>query len=260
MDKPYDGRLSPRIVIPAKTGIRKGHGCPIRSGMTNLVYLIAGLILVLGFVFSGCREKPESKGSESEKAEIEIGASKTIVGLGDSLTAGLGVDESWAYPAQLERRLVSDGYNIKVVNAGISGETSSGTLSRMDWVITSLKPDYVILVIGANDGMRGIDTGLLRKNLDQIISILQKNHIKILFGGMEMLPNLGIRYAEEFKKVYSEIALKHNLLFIPFFLEGVAGEGRYNQNDGIHPTAEGYARIVDHIYPYVLKLVNDGSP
>ena len=214
-------------------------------------------ILLVVFMFLGCSEKPESKSPVSEKPETETRGLQTIVALGDSLTAGLGVNETQSYPSQLEKRLVADGYNIKVINAGISGETSSGTLSRMNWVISSLNPDYVILVIGANDGMRGIDTDLLRKNLDQIISIIKKKNVKILFGGMQMLPNLGPEYAREFEKAYTEIADRHDVLFIPFFLEGVAGEPTYNQIDGIHPTAEGYARIVDHIYPYVKELISN---
>ncbi|NNK84872.1 MAG: arylesterase, partial [Desulfobacterales bacterium] len=188
-------------------------------------------------------------------AEITQPTKGTIVAVGDSLTAGLGVDENLAYPSLIEKRLAADGLFFKVVNAGISGETSSGTLSRINWVISSLKPDMVILVTGANDGLRGIDAKLLKQNLDQIITILKEKKIRVVLGGMKMLPNLGPDYVKEFERVYPEMADKHHIPLIPFFLKGVAGEKTLNQPDGIHPTAEGYTVIVDHIYPYILEAV-----
>jgi acyl-CoA thioesterase-1 len=228
-----------------------------RSGLKNGFIGLALYLMVIVLGLSGCDRKPESVDLPLSKHDSGGGFSKTIVALGDSLTAGLGVDENQAYPAQLERKLLAHGYNIKVINAGISGETSSGTLSRIDWIISALKPDIVILVIGANDGLRGIDTTVLSRNLDGIISTLKEHGIRILLGGMQMLPNLGPEYAKAFAQVYPKMANKYNVPLIPFFLEGVGGEKQLNQSDGIHPTAKGYAIIVKHLYPYVLKLIKD---
>ena len=223
-----------------------------RVSAMSTAKILMGLVFLV-FAFFGCSDNPESPAAS--EPETQIHSKKSLVAIGDSLTAGLGVDASKAFPAQLEKRLAADGYNIRVINAGISGETSSGTLSRIEWVLTSLNPDYVILVTGANDGLRGIDTDLLQSNLDDIITKLKNRPVKILFGGMKMLPNLGPTYAGKFEGVYKAVAQKHGVLFVPFFLEGVAGEPHYNQADGIHPTAEGYTRIVDHIYPYVKRLI-----
>ena len=225
------------------------------------------IIFLLMPVITGCEQKQDAGRSKQAAEQSNDQAAGqvspklnrpikgTIVALGDSLTAGLGVDENLAYPSLIEKRLEADGHFFKVVNAGISGETSSGTLSRINWVISILKPDMVILVTGANDGLRGIDSKLLKQNLDQIIAILKENHIRIILGGMKMLPNLGPGYVKEFERVYPEMADKHHIPLIPFFLKGVAGEVKLNQPDGIHPTAQGYTVIVDHIYPYVLEAV-----
>jgi len=221
------------------------------------------LVFLFMLVFAGCEQTQDASRAEQSNgqaagkvsAEVTRPIKGTIVAVGDSLTAGLGVDESLAYPSLIEKKLAADGHFFKVVNAGISGETSSGTLSRINWVISSLKPDMVILVTGANDGLRGIDSRLLKQNLDQIIAILKKNHIRIVLGGMKMLPNLGPAYVKEFERVYPEMADKHHIPLIPFFLKGVAGEVKLNQPDGIHPTAQGYTVIVDHIYPYILEAV-----
>jgi acyl-CoA thioesterase-1 len=180
----------------------------------------------------------------------------TIAAVGDSLTAGYGVDESEAYPALLEAKLLADGYPFKVINAGVSGETSSGTLSRINWVISSLKPDIVILETGANDGLRGIDPEVLAENLDSIVRILEENDIRVILAGMKILPNLGPDYTKAFAAVYPQIAASHDVILIPFFLEAVAAEPSLNQSDRIHPTAEGYRRIVDNIYPYVVDGIN----
>lgn len=217
------------------------------------------MIIMLTCFMAGCEEKQAADQVKQESQRQIQPVQGIIAAVGDSLTDGLGVDESQAYPAILEKKLANDGYLYKVVNAGISGETSSGTLSRIKWVISSIKPDVVILVTGANDGMRGIDPALLRKNLDQIISILKKNNVQIILGGMKMLPNLGPDYAGRFELVYPDIADKHNIALIPFFLKGVAGEDQLNQPDGIHPTAEGYRVIVDHIYPAIVDVINNSD-
>jgi acyl-CoA thioesterase-1 len=214
-------------------------------------------VAILLFYLIGCSNDPASNDTAPKTAATAETARKTIVAVGDSLTAGLGVDESMAYPALLQKKLAGDGYHFNVVNAGVSGETSSGALSRIEWVISSLKPDIIILETGANDGLRGIDTEVLRKNIDGIVSIIKAHHIKVLLCGMKMLPNLGPEYVKAFARIYPEVARKYDIPLIPFFLEGVAGDPRFNQPDGIHPTAKGYRRIVDHIYPYVLEVIKE---
>jgi len=227
-----------------RTGIR------LRKAL-QAIFLIAILLLYL----IGCSNESASNDTASKTTVSKETTRKTIVAVGDSLTAGLGVDESMAYPALLQRKLAGDGYHFNVVNAGVSGETSSGTLSRIKWVISSLKPDIIILETGANDGLRGIDTAVLRKNLDRIVSIIKAHHIKVLLCGMKMLPNLGPEYVKAFARIYPEVARKYAIPLMPFFLEDVAGDPRFNQPDGLHPTAKGYRRIVDHIYPYVLDVI-----
>ena len=213
------------------------------------------LMMVFFLYLVGCSGESASNDDASKTAAVKQTTRKTIVAVGDSLTAGLGVDESEAYPARLQKKLADDGYDFNVVNAGVSGETSSGTLSRIEWVISNLKPDIIILETGANDGLRGIDPDILRKNLDRIVSVIKANNIEVILCGMKMLPNLGPEYSNAFTRIYPEIAQKHAIPLVPFFLEGVAGDPRFNQPDRLHPTAKGYRRIVDHIYPYVLNVV-----
>lgn len=177
-----------------------------------------------------------------------------ILAIGDSLTEGLGVAEESAYPAVLQNKLAEQGHAYNVINAGVSGETSSGARSRLKWALT-LKPDIVILVTGANDGLRGIAPDLIKSNIDAIVQILKQNDIIVVLGGMQMTQNLGSVYTAAFSNMYSQIAQSHDIILIPFFLAGVGANPRLNQADGIHPTAEGYRVIVDNIYPYVIKAI-----
>jgi len=177
-----------------------------------------------------------------------------IVAVGDSLTEGLGVAEESAYPALLEKKLQSDGYHYRVINAGVSAETSSGTLARINWIL-KLKPNIVILVIGANDGFRGIDPGLIKTNILTMVRTLKEKNVTVLLGGMQMARNLGQEYISAFEKNYSLVAQEENVGLIPFFLTGVAANPDLNQTDGIHPTAEGYRVVVDHIYPHVVEAI-----
>ena len=144
-----------------------------------------------------------------------------------------------------------------VVNAGVSGETSSGALSRIQWVVASLKPDIVILETGANDGLRGLDPALLQANLNRLLTILKANQIQVVLAGMRMLPNLGPDYIQQFGVIYPQVAQQHRVVFIPFFLEGVAGRSELNQPDKIHPTAQGYSRVVENLYPFVIKAIEN---
>ena len=177
-----------------------------------------------------------------------------IVAVGDSLTEGLGLEEEFAYPAVLERKLRDLGYPYQVVNAGISGETSSGTVARIKWILT-LKPDIVILVIGANDGFRGIDPDLIKTNIQKIVKELKAQNVTVVLGAMQIVLNLGQNYTTAFEKIYPAVAQSETIILTPFFLNGVAANRKLNQADGIHPTADGYQVIVDNITPYVVEAI-----
>ena len=210
------------------------------------------LALVLTLLVFGCGE--ESTAPVEPRAEPEKIFEGTIVAVGDSLTEGLGVEEDLAYPAVLEKRLGDMGYPYQVINAGNSGETSSGTLSRLKWVLT-LKPDIVILVIGANDGFRGIDPDLIKTNIQKIVQELKHQKVIVVLGAMQIVQNLGKDYTTAFAKIYPDIARSEDIILTPFFLNGVAANRKYNQTDGIHPTAEGYQVIVDNITPSVVEAI-----
>ncbi|SHO48002.1 arylesterase [Desulfopila aestuarii] len=212
------------------------------------------LLLVLLLLVTGCDRQEEKQQPVTAKVEEQSEPLGTIVCVGDSLTAGLGVEEELSYPAQLERRLRVDGLNYQVVNAGVSGETTSGTLSRLEWILT-MKPDIVILEIGANDGLRGIDPAVPAKNLREILRVLKENDIIVVFTGMKMVWNLGPAYTLAFNGIYPEIADENDLIFMPFFLEDVATKRDLNIEDGLHPNAKGYEKVVDNLYPYVLKAI-----
>lgn len=169
-----------------------------------------------------------------------------IVAFGDSLTAGLGVALEEAYPMQLQRRLAQEGYRYRVINAGVSGETTAGGLRRVSWVLQS-RPQIVILELGANDGLRGLKIEDTKANLDDIIRQLERAKVTVILAGMKMPPNYGADYTNRFEAMYSDLATKHRLPIIPFFLDGVAASASLNQADGIHPTAEGYRIIVEHV-------------
>ena len=177
-----------------------------------------------------------------------------IVALGDSLTAGLGLPADRAFPAQLERALKARGLAVEVVNAGVSGETASGGLARVDWSVPE-GTDAVILELGANDMLRGIDPKVTRQALDDILHRLAQRRVVVLLAGMRAAGNLGSDYRRDFDAIYSELAVRHDLVFYPFFLEGVAGEAELNQGDGLHPNAMGVDAIVARILPKVEELM-----
>jgi acyl-CoA thioesterase I len=210
------------------------------------------LFILAVSLLSGCDSSSQEAAAPARTpAETPQGV---IVCMGDSLTAGYGVDEDQAYPALLEERLHEAGLPYIVINAGISGETSSGALSRLDWMLT-LDPDIVILETGANDGLRGVDPALTRRNIETIVAELQSRGIVVVLAGMKMVRNLGLDFTRAFSVIYPEIARQSDLILMPFFLEGVAGHAGLNQADGIHPTPEGYRIIVTNLYPYVLDAI-----
>lgn len=187
-------------------------------------------------------------------ASAAPGAGHVIVALGDSLTAGLGIGADEAYPALLEARLRREGFDYRVVNAGVSGDTSAGGLRRLDWALR-LKPDVLIVALGANDGLRGQPADALRANLTQIVERARGAGARVLLAGMRVPPNYGGDYARAFAAVYPSVARATGVPLAPFLLDGVAGDPRLNQADGIHPTAEGQRVIAEHLWPHLRPLL-----
>lgn len=178
-----------------------------------------------------------------------------ILALGDSLTAGYGLaDLKDSFPAQLERALIAKGYDVKIVQGGISGDTSTGGLNRLDWSLAA-QPDAVIVELGANDALRGIDPKLTENNLRAIVRRIQRDGTPVLLAGMLAPPNLGRDYGDRFRAIYPTIAKETGVLLYPFFLEGVAAKPELNQADQMHPTPEGVAIIVKGILPSVENLI-----
>jgi acyl-CoA thioesterase-1 len=181
---------------------------------------------------------------------------KTIVFFGNSLTAGYGLSPSQAFPAIIQKKIDSLGLPYQVVNAGVSGETSSGGKTRIDWILKQ-PVDIFVLELGANDGLRGIPLSATRKNLQDIVDrVLEKNpNTKLLFAGMQIPPNMGQTYTTEFRNIYTELAEKNKMTLVPFLLEGVGGEPQLNQEDGIHPTAEGHRIVAENLWRELVKLL-----
>jgi len=181
-----------------------------------------------------------------------------IVALGDSLTAGLGVDADEAFPARLQVRLRREGYAYRVVNAGVSGDTTAGGLRRVDWVLRT-NPEIVIVALGANDGLRGQSPQAVRANLEEIVARLQAAGARVLLAGMRLPPNYGAEFTKEFEAVFPAVARRAKIAFMPFLLDGVATDPRLNQPDGIHPTAAGHQVIADHLWSYLRPLLSGGK-
>ena len=181
-------------------------------------------------------------------------AERVIVALGDSLTAGLGVAPDEAWPALLGARLRREGYPYRVVNAGVSGDTSAGGLARLDWVLRN-DPEVVIVALGANDGLRGQPVRALRANLTAIVERLQKRGVKVLLAGMRLPPNYGAAFTDDFAAVYADVARRTGVPLVPFLLDKVAAAPGLNQADGIHPNAAGHRVIADRLWPHLRRLV-----
>jgi acyl-CoA thioesterase I len=213
------------------------------------------LTLLLLFFLGGCKQQEEPADSNRQSNQVlNLAYDGTIIAMGDSLTAGLGIPEEEAYPAVLQGKLHEAGYDWQVINAGISGETSSGALSRLNWIIAQ-HPDIVILETGANDGLRGIPIDVIRENINRIVADLKEGNIEVVLAGMQMLQNLGPVYTEKFKAIYPAVAAEQNVILVPFFLERVAGDPALNLGDGIHPTPAGHRIVARTVYPYVEKAI-----
>jgi acyl-CoA thioesterase-1 len=181
---------------------------------------------------------------------------KTVVFFGNSLTAGYGLSPAEAFPALIQARIDSLGLPYTVVNAGVSGETSSGGASRIDWVLRQV-PDVFVLELGANDGLRGIPVAETRKNLQAIIDKVKAKNptAKLILAGMQLPPNMGQTYSSGFRDLFPELAKRNDMTLIPFLLEGVGGEAKLNQQDGIHPTAEGARIVAQNVWQVLQPLL-----
>lgn len=209
--------------------------------------LVAGLggVLMTISLFTSMAQGPASAAE---------GAPVRLVALGDSLTAGYGLPPDAALPEQLQRRLEAKGHKVVITNAGVSGDTASGGLERLDWSIPD-DAEGAIVALGANDALRGIDPAVTRKALDTILTRLEAKGIEVLLAGMLAPRNLGEPYTRAFDAIYPDLARSHGVGLYPFLLEGVVGNPKLNLGDGIHPTAEGVRLIAERMLPAVERLV-----
>jgi acyl-CoA thioesterase I len=190
-------------------------------------------------------------------APVQPPATRTepvVVFLGDSLTAGLGLEERQAYPLLVKASLEKTGHPVRVVNAGVSGDTTAGGLARLDWLLAQ-KPDVVVVGLGGNDGLRGLPLEAVEKNLREIVRRSQEAGARVLLLGMQIPPNYGPEYAQGFAGMYPRVASELDVPLVPFLLEGVGGIARLNQEDGIHPTAEGQVRVAATVTPYLEEML-----
>lgn len=224
-----------------------------------LYHFCAALLMLLGVSCNNQTKPavPENKPDSSKQAEQPVSAEKkNIVFFGNSLTAAYGLDLSEGFPAVIQQKLDSLQYPYKAVNAGLSGETTAGGKSRIDWILQ--QPVHIfVLELGGNDGLRGIALKETSQNLQAIIDKVKAKYpnVKILLAGMRVPPNLGKKYADEFQQVYKTIAEKNKIAFLPFLLEGVGGEEKLNQADGIHPTAEGQKIVANNVWEVLKGLL-----
>jgi acyl-CoA thioesterase-1 len=189
-----------------------------------------------------------------------LAADRAIVALGDSLTAGFGLPRDQAYPALLQARLAREGYDYRVVNAGVSGDTTAGGLRRLDGLLR-LAPEVMIVTLGVNDGLRGLPPASIRDNLRAIVARAGSAGARVLLVGMRVPPNYGAQYTRAFFSVFPEVAQATRVPLVPFLLECVAGERALNLADGIHPNAEGQRRIAEHLWPHLRALLaKPGTP
>jgi acyl-CoA thioesterase I len=218
-------------------------------------WIIGVLTSALAGTACGSRDEGATAAPAASAVTTPASAPKPrIVFLGDSLTAGLGLSVEQAYPSLLQQRLDNDGLHYEVVNAGVSGDTSAGGLSRLEW---ALDGDVQVLVValGANDGLRGLPPEELERNLAQIIQRAQARQIAVVLVGMEAPPNYGRDYAAAFHAIYPSLAKTYHVPLVPFLLQGVGGVARLNQRDGIHPTAEGARVLADNVWTILAPIV-----
>ena len=188
-------------------------------------------------------------------AQVYSKEKAVVLAFGDSLTAGYGVKDEESYPSRLQEKISAAGFPHKVVNAGVSGDTTAGGVRRIRWLMKH-EPEIVILALGANDGLRGLSVTEMRKNLETMIAICREHNARILLAGMKALPNYGEDYMREFETVFPELAKKHDLNYLPFLLEGVAGEREHTQPDGLHPLASGYKIVTELVWQQLEPMLS----
>ena len=219
--------------------------------------------ILLVFLVVSCGEAPKAavetvpvKSSDTVDRTNETSEEKIILFFGNSLTAGYGLDTEEAFPALIQDRLDSLGLQYTTINSGLSGETTSGGLNRLEWVLNQ-KVDIFVLELGANDGLRGVPLRETRDNLQAIIDLVREKNgnTKIILAGMQIPPNMGQAYTEEFKRLFPQMAEKNEVRLIPFLLEGVAGNPELNLDDGIHPTAEGQKIVRENVWDVLFEVI-----
>ena len=224
--------------------VAAGQGLPRSYGSWSALVQVFALVVAAALALAGAL------------AGTAAGADRPvrIVALGDSLTAGLGLPANAAFPARLEQALTAKGMAVEITNAGVSGDTASAALARLEWSVPE-GTDAVIVELGANDTLRGIDPKVTREALEGIVGRLLQRRIEVLLAGMRAAPNLGPDYGRDFDAIYADLAAQNDLLLYPFFLDGVATDAKLNQRDGLHPTAAGVDAIVARILPKAEELV-----
>jgi acyl-CoA thioesterase I len=218
---------------------------------------LAGSVIMLMLVLACSNDKQSTKQAETgNKAAGPATKKKTIVFFGNSLTAGYGLTTSEAFPALIQQTIDSLQLPYTVVNAGVSGETTAGGNSRIDWILKQ-PLDVFVLELGANDGLRGIPVSETRKNFQSIINKVRTKYpeAKLLLTGMQIPPNMGQQFSREFRDVYPALAKQNNISLVPFLLEGVGGEVKLNQQDGIHPTIEGHRILAKNVWKHLQSLL-----
>ena len=223
----------------------------MKSSGTNFSFYV---VILLAAWLTSCSGSTEKKEAEEGKQEVDATPKKTILFFGNSLTAGYGIDPEESFAGRIQARLDSLQKEYRAINGGLSGETTAGGLSRLDWFLEE-EPYLFVLELGGNDGLRGIPLSETKKNLLAIVDKVRAKYpnTKILLAGMQIPPNMGKEYTEEFKAIYPAVAKEKNIELIPFLLEGVAGDPDLNLPDGIHPTAEGHRLVMETLWPYISK-------
>jgi acyl-CoA thioesterase I len=212
------------------------------------------------FLITACNDKSSEQvetAVSKEENRVQVEKSKNIIFFGNSLTAGYGLDPSEAFPARIQDRIDSLNLPYNVVNAGVSGETSAGGNSRVQWILQQQPVDIFVLELGANDGLRGLPVDQTKKNLQAIIDKVKKTYpeAQIILAGMQLPPSLGLEYSASFGRVFPDLAKENNIPLIPFILEGVGGEASLNLQDGIHPTAEGHRILAENVWRELQKVL-----
>ena len=218
------------------------------SDRPRRLLVIAAIVLA-----SACGNAPAENASNRRQAPAAapvpspVAPRPRVVALGDSLTAGLGLSPSEAYPALLQKRIDDAGLGFEVINAGVSGDTSAGGVRRLDWVLGD-DTRVLILALGANDGLRGLPVDRMKENLETIITRAKARHVEVILAGMEAPPNFGPEYTAGFRDAFRDLAREHKVVFVPFLLDKVAGQSDLNQGDGIHPNAQGAGILADTVW------------